>query len=110
MTEKITFFTLLGAALVLGYPGGFLLAKLFPSSRRLASMIGFVGALVFFIGIVAVDEDHRFRLVADFGLCLQVSGIVSSFKIKRPMRLKSVEWWASPREPNQSSRPTPGRG
>jgi len=93
MNVKLAYILFLGAALIIGYLVGRFIAK--RSVSRLSGILLYViGAIVFIVGQVEADDDHRFRILAIGGICLQVAGIVGSFRNKRTVKVSSVDLWA----------------
>ena len=95
MNEKLTLLALLGAFSILGYPIGCLVANFTAASRWLARIGVLVGAVAAFVGIVAAHGDHRFYILADIGIGLQIAGLVNSSKIRKPVKRRTVDLWAS---------------
>jgi NhaP-type Na+/H+ or K+/H+ antiporter len=98
MNGKLIHFALIVALVILGYLVGCVVARFAAVSRLLARIVGLLGAIVAFVGIVAADEDHRFFILAEVGLFLQIAGFVCSFKIKQPLRRRTLDLWASHKE------------
>ncbi len=93
MTVKLTYLLLLGASLIIGYLVGRAVAK-HSASKFPGAFLFLTGAVIFFIGQVEADDDHRFRLLAIGGLCLQVAGMVGSWRRHRTLKERSVDLWA----------------
>ena len=79
MNEKFFYFALLGAALIVGFSFGRVLAKVARSKLWQRQILSLVGAILVLVGIVCADEDRRFRILAIIGIFLQVSGVAASF-------------------------------
>jgi NhaP-type Na+/H+ or K+/H+ antiporter len=95
MNGKLIHFALVVALTILGYLVGCVVARFTAVSRWFARIVGLLGAVLVLVGIVAADEDHRFFLLAEVGLFLQIAGFVCSFKIKKPLRRRTLDLWAS---------------
>jgi predicted MFS family arabinose efflux permease len=93
MSIKLAYLFLLGVSLIVGYVIGRAIAKRSPS-RLVSVLLGLSGMILYLVGLVAADHDHRYRLVSIVGLCLQVAGVVSSFRSRRTFREHSVDLWA----------------
>ena len=81
MNDKLFYFTLLGAALVIGFTFGRVLAKVTRSRLWRISwrILGLAGTILVLVGVVFADEDRRFRILAIIGLFLQIVGLAASF-------------------------------
>jgi len=99
MNEKLSYLTVLGGLLVASYPLGCGIAKLQRSGRWLSVLAGLAGIVLFFIGNFAADEDHRYRLLAALGICLQVAGFVGSARSRNQPRHRSLDLWAPSKLP-----------
>jgi len=106
MNGKLIHFALIVALTILGYLVGCVVARFTAVSRWLACIVGLLGAVLVLVGIVAADEDHRFFILAEVGLFLQIAGFVCSFKIKKPLRRRTLDLWASYKKPIQSPEST----
>jgi hypothetical protein len=93
MDTKLFYLFLLGVSLVVGYQAGRTLAKR-AASRLPGILLTLTGGILFLIGQAVGDVEHRFRLLALGGLCLQLAGMVSVFGMKRTLKARSVNLWA----------------
>ena len=80
MSQKVIYFGLFGAAIVVGYLLGRALGKFTHSTVKLWRILTLVGAIAFAVGLFLADGDHRFWILADVGFCLQTAGFTLSFK------------------------------
>jgi len=94
MSEKPSYFLLLGALLILSYPIGCLVAKFGSAVSRTVFLVGAVGVVVGWAGLWGTD-DHRFCILIACGICLKVAYLVSSFKNKKPSKRRHLDLWVS---------------
>ena len=81
MNDKLFYFTLLGAALVIGFAFGRVLAKVTRSRLGRISwrILGLAGTILVFVSVVCADGDRRFRILGVIGIFLQIVGLAASF-------------------------------
>ena len=95
MNAKLIHIALIVALTIFGYLVGCVIARFAAVSRWLARIVGLLGAVLVLVGIVAADTDRRFFILAEVGLFLQIAGFVCFFKIKKPLRRRALDLWAS---------------
>jgi hypothetical protein len=80
MSEKVIYFGLFGASIVIGFLLGRALGKFTHSTVKLWRILTLAGAIILAVGLFLAGGDHRFRILADIGFCLQTAGFTLSFK------------------------------
>ena len=80
MSEKVMYFGLIGASIVIGFLVGRALGIFTHSTAKLWRILILAGAVIFAVGLFLAYGDHRFRILASIGLCLQTAGCTLSFK------------------------------